>query len=171
MTHEFPCAEPRAREQPALQHGQPQGVNGPSRMTQFWGTQENKRDSKGRVSIPASFRAALKNGVEGEQIVSMVLRASHKFACVDAWPVSAFEQIAGPLDLLDLFSDDQDDLATTIYADAVRVESDKEGRILLPDSLARHAGLDDQGNFCAHRTGEVPTALAGGQPQRFTARK
>lgn len=111
-------------------------------MTQFWGTHENKRDGKGRVSIPAPFRAALRDGKESDHLVSVVLRASHRYACIEAWPVSKFERLADSLENIDLFSDDQEDLATTLYADAFPVESDKEGRILLPDRLARHANLD-----------------------------
>jgi MraZ protein len=111
-------------------------------MSQFWGTHQNKRDGKGRVSIPAPFRAALRDGNDADQIVTVVLRASHKYSCIEAWPVGEFERLAVPIQRLDFFSDDQEDLATTLYADAFPVESDKEGRILLPDVLVRHAGLD-----------------------------
>jgi MraZ protein len=116
-------------------------------MSQFWGTHHNKRDSKGRVSIPAAFRAALKGKTDSDPIVSVVLRASHKYSCIDAWPVSEFERLSIPLQRLDFFSDDQEDLATTIYADAFPVESDKEGRIVVPESLVRHAALEDMVTF------------------------
>ena len=39
--------------------------------------------------------------------------------------------------------DDQDDLAFTIYADATEVEPDREGRVVLPDALAKYAALDE----------------------------
>ena len=54
-----------------------------------------------------------------------------------------FQTLGGPLDRLDMFSEDQDDLMMALYADATRVEADKEGRIVLPESLAQHAGLAD----------------------------
>ncbi len=42
-----------------------------------------------------------------------------------------------------MFSADQDDLTTALYADAWPVEPDKEGRIVVPDSLVQHAGLTE----------------------------
>lgn len=115
-------------------------------MSQFWGTHQNKRDGKGRVSIPAPFRAALRdalgNGKADDPAVTVVLRASHRYACIEAWPVGEFERLSVGLKRLDLFSADQEDLATTLYADAFRIDSDKEGRVLLPETLVQHAGLD-----------------------------
>jgi MraZ protein len=117
-------------------------------MSQFLGTHQNKLDAKGRVSIPASFRAALRGpAAEAGGAVSLVLRPSHKYACIEGWPVAAFEALATPLDRLDMFGEDHEDLATALYADANPVESDKEGRIVLPDSLVRHAGLSDAVTF------------------------
>ncbi|HUA77944.1 MAG TPA: division/cell wall cluster transcriptional repressor MraZ [Acetobacteraceae bacterium] len=111
-------------------------------MSQFWGTHQNKRDGKGRVSIPAPFRTALRDGKDDDPVVTVVLRASHRYACIEGWPVGEFERLASRVTKLDFFSADQEDLATTLYADALLVESDKEGRILLPETLVRHAGLD-----------------------------
>lgn len=116
-------------------------------MTQFWGTHQNRLDAKGRVSVPAPFRAALRglangNG-NGEGAAALVLRPSHKHACVEAWPTAVFQTLAAPLDRLDLFSEAQDDLAAVLYADAYQVETDREGRIVIPDPLIAYAGLSD----------------------------
>ncbi len=108
-----------------------------SSMSQFLGTHQNRLDAKGRVSVPAPFRALLKG--EG-----LVLRPSHKHACIEAWPVSAFEKLAQPLDNLDLFSEAHDDMAAALYADAYPMEPDKEGRVMLPELLVAHANLNDQ---------------------------
>jgi MraZ protein len=115
-------------------------------MGQFFGTHQNRLDAKGRVSIPASFRAKLRNGSE-EGVASLVLSPSHKFPCIEAWPEPVFEALAEPLGRLDMFSDDQDDFITALYADATRVEADKEGRIVLPESLVQFAGLTDMVMF------------------------
>ena len=111
-------------------------------MSHFLGTHQNRLDAKGRVSIPAPFRAHLRNGSDGGP-ASAILRPSHKHPCIEAWPEAAFQTLAGPLDRLDMFSEDQDDLMMALYADATRVEADKEGRIVLPESLVQHAGLSD----------------------------
>ena len=114
-------------------------------MTQFLGTHTNRLDAKGRVSIPAPFRAVLKpDGIGNAQLI---LRPSHKHACIEGWPPAAFHALAKPLEALDIFSEDHDDLATALYADAWPMEADKEGRIVLPDDLKSHAGLTDSVEF------------------------
>ncbi|MBO0712643.1 MAG: division/cell wall cluster transcriptional repressor MraZ [Acetobacteraceae bacterium] len=114
-------------------------------MTHFLGTHLNRLDTKGRVSIPAPFRATLRSQAEnnGTEGLALVLRPSHKHPCIEGWPASVFQALAGPLERLDLFSEAHDDLAAALYADAFPVESDKEGRIVLPELLAAHAGLKD----------------------------
>ncbi len=114
-------------------------------MTQFLGTHVNKLDAKGRISIPAPFRASLR-AAPGEA-ASLVLRPSHNLQCIEAWPIAAFQALATPLERLDVFSEEHDDLAATLYADAYPLEADKEGRIVLPESLVAHAGLSDTAVF------------------------
>lgn len=111
-------------------------------MTQFMGTHQNKLDAKGRVSVPAPFRAVLKSP-DGSNGTHLVLRPSHKHPCIEAWPAAVFEELAGPLSELDLFSEEHDDMAAALYADAYPVETDKEGRIVLPDELVAFAGVND----------------------------
>ncbi|MEJ1975170.1 MAG: division/cell wall cluster transcriptional repressor MraZ [Acetobacteraceae bacterium] len=110
-------------------------------MSQFLGTHQNRLDAKGRVSVPAPFRAVLRAGTNGEAGTHLVLRPSHKHPCIEAWPVDAFAELATPLDRLDVFSDEHDDFATALYADAYPLEADKEGRIVVPESLVAHANL------------------------------
>jgi MraZ protein len=111
-------------------------------MVQFLGTHQNRLDAKGRVSVPAPFRAALKAGNEANG-THLVLRQSHQHPCIEAWPAAVFEALAEPLNRLDLFSQAHDDLAATLYSDAFPVEADKEGRIVLPDTLVAYAGLGE----------------------------
>ena len=108
-------------------------------MSQFLGTHTNRLDAKGRVSIPAPFRAALR-GANGAELV---LRPSHKHACIEGWPAAAFQALAAPLDELDMFGEAHDELAAALYADAHPTEPDKEGRIVLPAELIAHASLSD----------------------------
>jgi len=129
-------------------------------MTQFMGTHQNRLDAKGRVSIPAPFRNLLKNDDGG---TALVLRPSHNHACIEAWPLAAFDALSAPLDRLDTFSKEQDDLATALFAEAFRLEPDKEGRIVLPEFLKEYAGLSEGVTFLGHgRTFEIwePTAAA-----------
>ena len=111
-------------------------------MVQFFGTHQNRLDAKGRVSVPAPFRAVLKARDEANGS-HLVLRPSHQHPCIEAWPSAEFEALSQPLNRLDLFSQAHDDLAATLYSDAFLVETDKEGRIVLPDSLVSYAGLSE----------------------------
>lgn len=117
-------------------------------MSHFLGTHQNRLDAKGRVSIPAAFRAHLRDDAG---VASVILRPSHKHNCIEGWPEPVFQTLAAPLDGLEMFSEDQDDLITALYADATRVEADKEGRIVLPESLVQHAGLTDAVAFLGMR--------------------
>ncbi len=115
------------------------------------GTHQNRLDAKGRVSIPAAFRAALRDTVtehpDAEVATAVVLRPSHKYPCIECWPVAKFAALASTLDKLDPMSDEYADLSSSIYSDSVRVEADKEGRILLGADMVASAGLTGQVAF------------------------
>lgn len=114
-------------------------------MTQFKGTHLVRRDGKGRVSIPAAFRAVLKADHPANGPV--VLRPSHKHPCVEGWHPEAFAAQGAQIQALPRFSDEEDDLALALYSDAVDAEPDKEGRIVLAKDLADHAGLGEEVAF------------------------
>ena len=132
-------------------------------MSHFLNTHANRVDAKGRVSIPASFRTALKTLCpEGE--VPLVLRTSHSHPCIEGWPTRYFQQLGTPLQQMDVFGADQEDMAVSIYADALYLESDKEGRIMLSEALMRHAGLTDTVLFMGlGRIFQIWEPLAGQQ--------
>ena len=110
-------------------------------MTHFLGTHLNRIDAKGRVSIPASFRTSLRTLDGDAPQIGLILRPSHTHPCIEAWPVSTFHRLASPVAALDPFSEAHDDLAAALFADALPVDADKEGRIVLPETLTAHAGV------------------------------
>jgi MraZ protein len=113
----------------------------------FLGSHTNRLDAKGRVSVPAPFRTALRQGGDAgagaNQVPQLILRPSHLHSCIEAWPPAQFATLAAPLAQYSLLSEEHQDLAASLYADAFPVEADKEGRILIPDHLVKHAGLSD----------------------------
>lgn len=113
-------------------------------MSQFLGTHQNRLDAKGRVSVPAPFRTALKTA---DGATGLVFRPSHKHACIEAWPVPVFNALATPMNGLDLFSEGHDDMAAVLYANSHPIDPDKEGRVLLPESLVAYAGLGESVTF------------------------
>ena len=96
-------------------------------------------DRKGRISVPAPFRAVLERAGSEE----LVLRPSHRGPCIEAWPIAAFEALASGLDRLDAFSDQADDLAAALFADAHGARADNEGRLVLPEAMIAYAALSD----------------------------
>jgi len=121
-------------------------------MAQFLGTHQNKLDAKGRVSVPAQFRAALKSLTAAAEAgssggVPIVLRQSHQYPCIEAWARKTFDELASPLSEYDQFSQEHDDFAMALYSDAYLMETDKEGRIVLPAELVTHAGLTEAVTF------------------------
>lgn len=112
-------------------------------MTLFLSTYVNKVDRKGRVSVPAQFRAAL----AGQSYHGVVVFRSHKYPAIEGCSWERMEQLSASLDSLDMFSEEQDFLATTIFGGSVPLPFDGEGRIVLPKDLADFAGIDEQAAF------------------------
>jgi MraZ protein len=57
------------------------------------------------------------------------------------------QQLSQRLDQLAAFSDEQEQLATSIFADAEALSFDSEGRVTLSDRLRAHAGLEEEAVF------------------------
>ncbi len=110
------------------------------------GTHVNKIDKKGRVSVPAQFRAALSESGSS----SIFLFPSFTAAALEAWPHQRMEQLVDSLDSLDPFSEPHDDLSTSLMSHAHPLTFDPEGRIILPSKLLSHAKLDDLACFVGH---------------------
>ncbi|MFC3126368.1 division/cell wall cluster transcriptional repressor MraZ [Pseudoroseomonas globiformis] len=108
-------------------------------MARFLGTHINRLDRKGRVSVPAPFRAELTR----EDSEELIFVPSHQHACIDAYTSKAFDELVEKIETLDEFSEDRDDLTATLYADSHPVRPDSEGRIMMPESLIVHAGLTE----------------------------
>ena len=109
----------------------------------FLDTFVNKVDAKGRVSVPASFRAA----VQGQSFHGIVLFPSFKAPALEGSGIDRIEKLAASLDNYDVFSDEQDDLAATIFSQAKQLGFDGDGRVILPAELAAHAGIDGRCAF------------------------
>lgn len=112
-------------------------------MALFLSTHTNKVDAKGRVSVPAGFRATL----VGQDFPGVVVIPSNKFPALEGFDMAMIQEISARLDKFDLFSDTQDDLAATIFANATPLSFDDTGRIGLPKELLAHANITDSAVF------------------------
>jgi MraZ protein len=124
-------------------------------MALFFGTHQNKLDAKGRVSVPAPFRIVLKkmsHAGEGAAVATMYLRPSHQNPCIEGWSELGFEALSAPLaEGYNQFSQEHEDFVLALFGNACVVETDKEGRIMLPANLVAHAGITDNVAFIGAR--------------------
>jgi MraZ protein len=134
-------------------------------MAQFIGTHQNKLDAKGRVSIPSQFRSVLKlmsHADAAAPVAPLVLRPSHQYPCIEGWTEKGFEALSAPLDGYQQFSPEHDDFVMALFGDACPMETDKEGRIVLPAPLAEHAGLSENVIFIGlNKTFQIWEPAAG----------
>jgi MraZ protein len=136
-------------------------------VTLFLSKTVNRLDKKGRISVPAGFRAALAN----QAFQGVVLFPSHHHQCLEGFGWNYMEEMNKRLSSFDLFSDEQDDMATAIFADSVQLPFDKEGRIILTEDLIQHAGLEDQAAFVGLGQKFQIWAPGAFEKRRETARK
>ncbi len=106
----------------------------------------NKVDKKGRVSVPASFRAAL-----GANASGIVLFKSLHHEALDGCAPEHLEILSQSLEKLDLSPETYELIETTIFGGSVIVPLDGEGRIVLPQPLAASVGISDEVTFIGRR--------------------
>lgn len=115
-------------------------------MDRFVSNFTNRLDAKGRVSIPAPYRAVLaRDGFEG-----LYVHPSLDLAALDAGGHALLADIDRLLATLSPYSDERDSLATALLGTSEVLKSDGEGRIILTESLKTYAGIGDQVTFVGH---------------------
>ena len=112
-------------------------------MALFLSTFNNKIDSKGRVSVPSQFRAAL----SGNNFAGVVVYESFTNKCIEGCDLSRIANLSESIDNLDPFSEIRDAFATTILGSAVQLPFDGDGRIILPAKLIKLAQIDKKAIF------------------------
>ncbi|CAA7618536.1 division/cell wall cluster transcriptional repressor MraZ [Magnetospirillum sp. UT-4] len=112
-------------------------------MGLFLSTFVNKVDRKGRVSVPASFRATL----AGQPFAGIVAYRSFTNACIEGCGMDYMQRLSDSTQDFAAFSAEQEDLSALIFADARQLAWDPEGRILLPEDVMAHAGIGEAAAF------------------------
>ncbi len=128
-------------------------------MAVYLSTYVNKVDKKGRVSVPAEFRKVL----SGQSYQGVVVFKSLQYPALEACSAEHMEQLSDSLEALDLSNEDYELYETTIFGGSVQVPFDGEGRIVLPEHLARFANIAEEAAFVGRRkTFQIwePQALA-----------
>ena len=101
----------------------------------FIGEFQHNLDSKGRVAIPAKFRAKLSGG-------AIITRGLDH--CLFVFSNKDWETLAQKLIALPLAQANSRAFSRLMLAGAMDVEIDKQGRILVPDYLREYAALKKQ---------------------------
>ncbi|MBN1324886.1 MAG: division/cell wall cluster transcriptional repressor MraZ [Alphaproteobacteria bacterium] len=112
-------------------------------MSLFLSSYENRLDTKGRISVPASFRSS----VMGENFQGVVLYRSFTNDCIEGLSMSRMEKLASASDQMGVFDTELDDLSAMLFADARPLQFDVTGRIVIPEDLLKHAGIKDTAVF------------------------
>ena len=132
-------------------------------MDRFVSTFTNKIDAKGRVSIPAPFRAVLeRDGYAG----GIYCYPSLDAPALDCGGERLAQKIDGLLAGLPDYSDERDELSVALYGDVQVLTIDGDGRIVLPEGLRAHAGLDAAITFVG-----LGDKFQMWEPQRFEKRR
>src|SRR3546814_13278769 len=105
-------------------------------MALFTGSFENKLDRKGRVSLPALYRAQLPDG--DDRLV--YLYRSPNDQALEACHRTRLYMIADSPDAYDLYSEDEQKLTAAHCADARPQHHAREGRLTLPPPHPPTAG-------------------------------
>ena len=96
-------------------------------------------DAKGRVSIPASYRAVLaRDGFEGLYCYPTLDRPA-----LDAGGNALLTEIEALIARFPPYSDEREQFATALYGTSEILKIDGEGRVILTEPLKSHAHIKD----------------------------
>lgn len=96
-------------------------------------------DAKGRVSIPASFRAALaRDGFDGLYCYPTLDQPA-----LDAGGNALLREIEELIGRFPPYSDERDQFSAALYGTSETLKIDGEGRVVLPESLKAHAEISE----------------------------
>jgi MraZ protein len=112
-------------------------------MERFVSNVTLRLDSKGRVSIPASFRAVLtRDGFDGLYCYPALDRPA-----IDAGGNALMAEIEALIARYAPFSEERERFALALYGTSETLRIDGEGRVSLNDTLKRHAGITEAVSF------------------------
>jgi MraZ protein len=99
----------------------------------FLGSHHHYLDAKGRVAVPSRFRPFLADGL-------VVTRGFD--GCIALYPRIAWESLASRLDELSIADFDVRQFRRMVFSEALDLQLDSQGRILVPPALRLFAGIE-----------------------------
>ena len=99
----------------------------------FIGQYNHNLDDKNRLTVPAKFR----NALSGTFFATVGLDK-----CISIYTSKDFETYTQKLETLDTNDRNARQLQRYVASNTFELECDSHGRILLPDGLVKHSGID-----------------------------
>ena len=129
-------------------------------MDRFVANCTSRLDAKGRVSIPAAFRAVLfRGGFEG-----LYCYPSLDQPAIDAGGQALLADIERLISRYAPYSEQREELLVALYGRSETLKIDGEGRVVLTDMLKTHAGIGDSVTFVG-----LGNRFQIWEPERFRA--
>jgi MraZ protein len=108
-------------------------------MDRFVSNTASRLDAKGRVSIPASFRAVLaRDGFEGLYCYPALDRPA-----LDAGGHALLADIEELIARFSPYAEERDEFSLALYGKSETLKIDAEGRVSLSETLKAHANITD----------------------------
>jgi len=98
----------------------------------FYGEYEHTIDEKSRVTLPARFRTEFARGV-------VLARGIERN--IDVFPRESWDANVSRIAELDSLTREAREMKRYVFAGAAVAELDKQGRVIVPLTLAEHAGI------------------------------
>ena len=119
----------------------------------FRGESHHKVDTKGRVSIPASFRrvieAADPNWASGDAPELVIVYGDHRRNYLECYTMEAIDEVDAKIDALPRGSMERKMLQRLFHGQSFPTSVDETGRLVLPAKLRQKIGLDKEAFFIA----------------------
>jgi MraZ protein len=117
----------------------------------FRGESQHKVDTKGRVSIPASFRRVLEsadsNWKSGETPELVIVYGDHRRSYLECYTMQAIEEVDTKIDALPRGSMERKMLQALFHGQSFPTTVDETGRLVLPAKLRGKIDLDKEAFF------------------------
>ncbi|MCE8510564.1 division/cell wall cluster transcriptional repressor MraZ [Ruegeria pomeroyi] len=119
----------------------------------FRGESNHKVDSKGRVSIPASFRRVLEAGdpnwQSGGNPELVIVYGDHRRKFLECYTMEAIDEVDAKIDALPRGSMERKMLQRMFHGQSFPTSVDETGRLVLPAKLRTKIALGDEAFFIA----------------------
>lgn len=112
----------------------------------FRGISAISLDNKGRLAMPARYRADLQASCEGQLVITLALddKCLGEPGCLWLYPLPEWEAVEQKIKKLPTLNKMARNLQRFLIGYATECEMDAQGRFLVPEKLREFAGLEKQ---------------------------